>query len=182
MEQTEGLSELVKLAKSGDAESFGEIYNLLIDRVYRFVYFRVRTKEDAEDLSEQIFLKAYEGLNGYQEKGFPFEAWIFRIARNLVIDYYRTRRQIMDINDVGEVKDNGKSPEDCAENSLTKEALLNGIALLPASYQEIIILKFIEERENDEISQILHQPVGHIRVLQNRALKALRRIIDGKRQ
>ncbi len=135
-------------------------------------------KEEAEDLTENIFLKAWEGLNGFQDEGAPFEAWLFRIARNSVIDYYRTQKKYVQLEAITELEDNNLSPLDYTELKLTYEAALRALEKLSDAYKEIIILKFVEEKTNEEVSTILQKPVSHVRVLQNRALKKLRRLLE----
>ena len=174
---SEYLQSLVVTTKAGNVESFGQIYDLLVDRIYRFFYFRVGIKEEAEDLTEQIFLKVYTKINNYQNNGIPFEAWMFKIARNQLIDYYRTKKTLVSLDKVEQVTSKDNDPEAAAENELTKEAIFNALKNLPHTYQEMIILKFIEEKDNKEISKILNKPVSHIRVLQNRSLKALRKVL-----
>lgn len=171
------LKELVERAKAGDAEAFGNIYELLVDRVYRFIFLRTNNKEDAEDLTEQVFIKCWENLKKYQEKGIIFEAYVFKVARNQIIDYYRTKKKHSNIDEALEISDKGLSPEEQTEKNLAKELVLNALNSLPGSYKEIIILKFIEEKDNTEIGQILNKPTDQIRVLQSRALKALRKIL-----
>lgn len=180
MDSTLNLKQLVIQAQNGDTEAFGKIYDFLLDRVYRFIYFRLSSKEEAEDLTENIFLKIWDNLESYRsEQSIPFEAWVFRIARNAVIDYYRTKKQQVSIETAYEVEDsNNPTVEEIVEANLTKEKVLEALKKLPDSYKEIITLKFIEGLENDEISQILEKPVDQVRVLQSRALKALRKVLN----
>lgn len=178
MDTSVNLSELVAKAQNGDIESFGRIYDLLLDRIYRFMYFRVNNEEDAEDLTETVFMKIWEGLKGYKDTGVPFEAWVFRIARNSVTDYYRTRKANISTDEVSEVEDQSDSVEDIVGANLTKEKVLEALKRLLDTYKEIITMKFIEELENEEISQILDKPVDQIRVLQSRAIKALRKVLN----
>ena len=84
-------SKLVALASQGDADAFGDLYELYLEEMYRYVRYRINHKQDAEDLTEQVFLKAWAGLSGYRGE-VPFKAWIYRIARNTVVDHYRTRK------------------------------------------------------------------------------------------
>lgn len=171
------IRELVKKTKSGKTEAFGTLYDIFIDPVYRFVYFRVNSKEEAEDLTETIFMKMFEKIGNYQDKGLPFEAWIFRIARNQVIDYYRTKKHSVQLDESLEIEDTKKSVEEIVEIKLLQKNVLESLKHLPSSYQEVIILKFIEEKDNIEISQILNKPVDQVRVLQSRALKTLKKVL-----
>lgn len=177
MTTKENLKLLVEEAQSGSSESFGKIYDLLVGKIYRFVYFKIGKKEEAEDLTENIFLKAWENLKSFQDEGLPFEAWIYRIARNLIIDNYRTQKKSVQLDAVMELEDNSLSPLDYTELRLNYESALKALEKLSDSYKEIIILKFIEEKTNEEISNILQKPISHIRVLQNRAIKKLREVL-----
>src|SRR5512140_290036 len=89
---------LVELAQAGDGEAFSKLYEAYFDRVYRFVFFRVADERMAEDLASQVFLKAWENLHRYRPRG-PFLAWLYAIARNTVIDTYRTRKQVVSLDE-----------------------------------------------------------------------------------
>src|SRR5512143_3010640 len=93
---------LVDLAKSGNGEPFGQLYEACVDRVYRFIFFRVTDEQVAEDLTAQVFLKAWENLNRYHPRG-PFLAWLYAIARNTVIDNYRTKKQTVSLDDAAPI-------------------------------------------------------------------------------
>ncbi len=174
------IQKLIARACQDDAAAFGEIYDLFLDKVYRFVYFRVGSREDAEDLTEQIFLKVFKNLKNYHWDGVPFAAWLFRIARNHLTDHYRRRRSEVSLTAAVEVADSQPTPEELSQRHMDQEAVTAAMRKLPDSYQEIIILKFIEERENGEISQILQKPVSHVRVLQSRALTKLRQLLNNE--
>ena len=171
------IQQFVTDARNGDKEAFGKLYDTFLDAVYRFVYFRVSSREDAEDITESTFVSVFEHIGEYKEHGIPFEAWLFRIARNKLIDYYRKRKSGIPLETIAEMQDVHDGPEKQTEQALTKEIIMKSIRELPDSYQEIIILKYIEERENEEISILLDKPPAHIRVLQSRALQKLRSIL-----
>ena len=171
------IHQLVGLARTGDADAFGQLYDLFVDAVYRFVYLRVGNRPDAEDLTEQTFMSMFTAIGRYVDDGLPFEAWMYRIARNKVIDHYRTRKTHVPLEEVAEVRDPGDSPEEAADREITKEAVMESVRTLPTSYQEILILKFIEDKTNEEISVVVEKPVAHIRVLQHRAIMALRKVM-----
>lgn len=153
------LSEFIEDVKYGDAEAFGRIYDILVDRIYRFFFFRVGSREDAEDLTEQVFIKVWKNLKNYKDTGVPFEAWVFKIARNKVIDFYRTRKNQVSLNEILGWKDDNLDVEAIIEEKLTKEIVLRALKKIPGTYREIMTLKFIEELENTEISEILGKPV-----------------------
>ncbi len=172
------INTLVHDARNGDTEAFGKLYDTFLDAVYRFVYFRVGTREEAEDITEIAFVSVFEHIGQYKEQGLPFEAWLFRIARNKIIDHYRSRKPRVSLETVMEAPDENGTIEQRVEVALTKEYIMDCIRRLPASYQEIIILKFIEDKTNEEISELLDKPLAHVRVLQSRALQKLRSIVD----
>ncbi len=172
------LNTFVEKACQGDAEAFGKIYDKYLDTIYRFVSFRVGRREDAEDITEQIFINMFGAIKRYTNNGLPFEAWIYRIARNKIIDFYRAQKKHVNLDDVVEIPDKTPTPEDILQSNSSKEEVLRGLEKIPEQYKEIIILKFIEEKTNEEISGILEKPVTHVRVLQHRALQSLRKILD----
>lgn len=170
--------KLIHDARNGDREAFGKLYDTFLDAVYRFVYFRVSSREDAEDITEQTFVSAFEHIGNYKEQGLPFEAWIYKIGRNKIIDYYRSKKKHVSLENAIGIPDGEQNPQRDAENNLTKEYIMTCMQRLPESYQEIIILKFIEEKTNEEVSVLLDKPLAHVRVLQSRALSKLRNLVD----
>ena len=171
------IQTIVEQAKTADADAFGKLYDIFLDTIYRFVSFRVSTREDTEDLTEQIFLHAFTHIRGYEERGIPFEAWLYRIARNKIIDHYRTKHITIPIHDREDLVDERKSPEEITEQSMDFELVRSKMRLLPETYREIISLKYIEDKENTEISEILGKPVDQIRVLQGRAIQKLKQLL-----
>src|SRR5579872_5748020 len=98
-ENSDFLAELVGKAKLGQEEAFGSIYNLYFEKIYRFIYYRVSHKEVAEDLAEDVFLKAFSKISSIKNDD-SFEGWLYQIARNKVIDYYRDKKQLVDLSEV----------------------------------------------------------------------------------
>ncbi len=172
------IKQLVEKAQNGDRRAVGEIYELFLDRIFRFVRFRVSSSEDAEDIAQEVFMKMWRGLGNYRADGAPFEAWLYKIARNSVIDHYRRQKRAISLDEAPQIADGKKSPEEAALAAIGKQEALWALRKLKHSYQEIIILKFIEDRDNREISAIIDKPAEHVRVLQSRALKALRTVIS----
>ncbi|MBI2941691.1 MAG: sigma-70 family RNA polymerase sigma factor [Chloroflexi bacterium] len=170
---------LVQRARTGDAPAFGKLYDLHLDRVYRYIYLRVSHAAEAEDLTEQVFLKAWESIGRYEDRGLPFAAWLFRLAHNLVVDHYRTRRPSVDLN---ETLDHQSDDDPAAEVETRFEAAEVRAALgaLSPEHQQVLILRFIEELSHGEVAAMLAKTEGATRVLQHRALAALARVL--KRQ
>lgn len=163
---------LVKKARTGDAEAFGKLYIQYLDRIYRFTLFRVNNKDDAEDIVEIIFYKAWEKIRSFQGNDIQFKSWLFMIARNTIIDYYRSRRKQVELSD--ELADTGKLPEEEVTLSFFKDDLYQALTTLTAEQREFIILKFIEGLSNKEISLILKKGEDALRALQYRALRQLK--------
>jgi len=94
--------KLVKKARKGQAEAFGLLYNRHLPAIYRFIFLKVNHQQDAEDLTHQVFLQAWQGIKSYRLKGFPFSSWLYRIASNKVVDYYRTKKTYIELEYVSE--------------------------------------------------------------------------------
>ena len=172
---TGGQSEVVRLIKraaGGNFEAFGELYNIYLERIYRYVFYQVRDKMTAEDLTEEVFLKAWKSIDTCRGKEQTFSSWLYRIAHNHVIDNLRSQRKYLsaDMEALAEVS----SPELGEEGKLERQEMLEVISDLPQNQKQVIILKFIEGLGNREIGQIMGKSQGAIRVLQMRALASLR--------
>ncbi len=170
------IKRLVKQTIDGDVEAFGELYSIYLDRIYRYVFYQVHNKVTAEDLTEEIFIKAWRGIGKYRWKGQPFSAWLYRIAHNHVIDYFRTSRQHQPLD--REIPADGDQPQQELETKQTQQSLLRAISSLPQQQKQVIILKFIEDLDNRAIEHIMGKSQGAIRVMQMRALAALRQILN----
>ena len=166
------IERLVERAAGGDFEAFGELYSIYLDRIYRYVFYQVKNKATAEDITEEVFIKAWKAIGSCKGKAQTLSSWLYRIAHNHVIDILRSRRKQLSIEmeTVGEVS----GPELEVEGKLERQELLEVIACLPQNQKQVIILKFIEGLDNHEIGQVMGKSQGAIRVSQMRALAALR--------
>lgn len=171
------LASLIQKAKHGDQSSFSEIYNLYFKKIYRFIYFRVSHKEAAEDLTEDVFIKAYEKIGGLSKEG-SFESWLYQIARNKVIDYYREKKSIVALDEVENSLEYESNIIDMVNLQEQQKFLLKMLKGLGSEQQIVIKLKFIENLENDEIAELLHKSEGAIRVIQHRAIQKLHQLIS----
>jgi RNA polymerase sigma-70 factor (ECF subfamily) len=175
MDET-GLDEraLIEAAKN-DREAFGKLYEQHVEKIYNYVYYRTGNAQDAEDLTARVFFRAIQHISSYEDQGVPFSAWLYRIARNLLANWYRdqSRRQIVSLDAVTQwhLED---SPELAAELTQNRQLLLDAIRRLPADRQELLILKYVEHLTNAEIGQILGRSEGAIKSLYHRTLLALR--------
>jgi RNA polymerase sigma-70 factor (ECF subfamily) len=176
-EITNDVVQLVKKAVDGEVEAFGELYDIYLSRIYRYVFYQVKVKMLAEDLTEDIFLKAWKAIGKYRGDGPSFQTWLYRIANNHIVDYFRANREIAQLDP--EISINSYSfqdtgdPKDIAETNIMHKKILEQLSYLPFNQRQIIILKFIEGLENREIEQITGKKQGAIRILQMRALNTL---------
>jgi RNA polymerase sigma-70 factor, ECF subfamily len=179
----DSLSLLLAKAKKGDQVAFGEIYNLYFKKIYRFIFFRVGHKEIAEDLAEEVFLKAFTKISSVQENK-AFEGWLYQIARNLVIDYYRQKKLIVALEDIENTLEYETNVIDVVNLESQQKVFLKFIKELSSEQQTVIKLKFFEDLENSEIAQILEKNEGAIRVIQHRAISKLQELIkkSGKQE
>lgn len=174
------ITRLVEETAGGDFEAFGELYSVYLDRIYRYVFYQVKDKMTAEDLTEDIFVKAWQAIGSYKGKGKSFSAWLYRIARNRVIDYLRSRRQYVSLDT--EVLANVANCEQEVERHLMQQEVLELVSCLPAQQKQVIILKFIEGLDNREIEEITGKSQGAIRVMQMRALAMLRQRLSREKE
>jgi len=175
----EKLIELVKAAKQGDKRAFGYLYNNYIAPIFRFVYFRIKNYEEAEDLTQNIFLKAWNALPEYKQKKNPFSSWLYTIARNAVIDYWRKKKE-WNISDLAKetIKDEEKPIDDLLDDDEDFGLVKEAIGLLTEDQQEVIILRFIEGLSSKEISKIIGKSEEAVRQLQSRGIKTLREYLN----
>jgi RNA polymerase sigma-70 factor, ECF subfamily len=172
-------SELIKQASAGNSEAFSELYSRYVERIYNYVYYRTSNANDAEDLTARVFHRAYNHIKNYKEKGYPFSAWLYRIAHNLVANWYRDnkRKQEIPLDDSLPLVSNKNLPEKSIIKMEEQEALMTAIKQLPLERQELLVLKFIEPLTNAEIAMIMGRSEGAIKSLYHRTLNSLRDIM-----
>jgi RNA polymerase sigma-70 factor (ECF subfamily) len=172
------IEELVIKSQQGDAEAFAQIYDVFVTPIYRYIFYKVK-KEDVEDLVETLFLKAWENIGKYKkQKKTSFKSWIFRIAHNLVVDHYRLTREHASLDPRISDTKRESDPVQQAKLKLDNERLKAAIDKLKPNYQQIVLLKFINELSNEEIAKVLKKSEGSVRILQFRALKALKVVLQ----
>lgn len=167
--------ELVQLAKS-NKDAFGEIYERYLTKIYNYIYYRTGNQQDAEDLTAKVFYRALSHIENYVDKGVPFQAWLYRIAHNLVANFHRDkgRRKIIPLDDYVAHTLKSDAPDKQAEVSEQTGHLMEAIQRLPADRQQLIMLKFIEQKSNAEIGEIMERTEGAIKSLYHRTLLSLR--------
>lgn len=184
-ETDDELREMVERARGGDAEAFGCIYDRFADDVFRFASFRLGNTHDAEDVTEQTFMRAFQAIGRYRVRDVPFAAWLFRIARNLVTDHYRRRGRtaIVDIEEVGHVLTVERSTHDEVAVRLDASALHHAIGELTDAQRNVVLMKFFGGLSNAEVAAALGKNEGSVKSLQHRALATLARLLaeEGER-
>ncbi len=167
--------ELVKLAK-GDKDAFGELYERYLPKMYNYIYYRTSNQHDAEDLTSRVFFRAMSHIGNYVDKGVPFQAWLYRIAHNLVANWHRdqARRKIIALDDYVAHSLKSESPDGLAEELEEQEQLMAAIRRLPEDRQQLLLLKFIDQLSNAEIGEIMSRTEGAVKSLYHRTLLALR--------
>lgn len=169
------LDRLVDEAKAGDAEAFAAIFDRFHEPVYRFIASRIHRPADAEDLTQLVFVKVLEALPRYETRGVPFGGWLFRLARNVLIDYVRTRHETSDLEMILERPDVGRGPDEWAMARQDIEAVGAALAALTDEQRETIALRFFAGLSAKEVAVAMGKQEGTVRGLQFRAIAALRR-------
>jgi len=171
-------ARLVQQAIAGDREAFGDLYELHLDSIYRYIFYRLNDEREAEDLTETVFLKAWEALNRYRPSEIPFAAWLYRIAHNLLVDRHRTHKRLDSLDE--HYSDPQTDPETRALHNVDAAVIVQALTQLDPSHQQVLTLRFINGHSHAETAQIMERSETNVRVLQHRALAALRRLAAGK--
>ena len=167
--------QLVALAKE-DRAAFGELYQRYLPKIYSYVYYRTGNVHDAEDLTAKVFFRALSHISNYVERGVPFQAWLYRIAHNLVANWHRDqgRRKIIALDEYVAHSLTSDAPDRLAEEQEERNQLLEAVRRLPEDRQQLLLLKFVEQMSNAEIGVIMGRTEGAIKSLYHRTLLALR--------
>jgi len=165
---------LVEQAQRGEREALEELYLLHFDRIYSYLHLSLGNRHDAEDLTTQTFLKMLESIGRFRWQSAPFSAWLFRIAHNLAMDHFRSRRRVRTEEDVPELPGaEESSAEDQALDSLGDAGMLELMERLSAEQRQVLTLKFLFGFANAEVADILDKTEGAVKSLQHRALASL---------
>ena len=165
-------------------EAFEALYTKYLRKVYTYVYYRVGNAEDAEDITESVFLHALVHLDRYQDRGVPFSAWLLRIAHNLVANWHRSasRKRPVSLEAAEGLHDQGLSPEEAVERAEEIRRLREALASLPEERQQVLILRYAEGMRHREIGQVMGKSAGAVKVLVHRSLVSLHRRLSEKEE
>lgn len=170
--------KLIKQAQKGHSDSFGILYDRYHQQIYRFVLLKTSHKQEAEDLTHEIFLSAWQNINRFSYQGHPFSSWLYQIARYRIIDYYRTKKENSTIDDLPEDRFEVNLALDNQLDQITNlKNIKSAIRQLNEDQQNVLILRFIEDLSPAEIAQTLNKSESAVRVTQHRAIQKLKEIL-----
>ncbi|WP_231998690.1 sigma-70 family RNA polymerase sigma factor [Nocardioides baekrokdamisoli] len=169
------ITALVELARGGDAEAFGQLYDHYQPSIYRFLFYRTRSRPLAEDLTSETFFRALRSLSSFTWQGRDFGAWLTTIARNLAADHFKAARTRLELttDDMGFHEGDVDGPETDVLRSLTTEALFIALADLPQDQRDCVIMRFLQSLSIAETAEVLGRSEGAVKQLQLRAVRNL---------
>ncbi len=165
---------LIERARRRDRDAFGALYDRHVEAVYRYLYYRMGSSAECEDLTEQVFLKAWEAIDRYEWRGRPFLAWLYRVAHNTLVDYRRAERPAVSLDDTILER---PALDDVLEQALTADELAAALRQLTPEQAQVVTLRFFAGWSNAEIAREMDRQEPAVRALQLRGLMALRRIL-----
>ena len=170
---------LVRQAQQRDPEAFGRLYEAYFDKIYRYVAFKIGNETEAEDMTQQVFLKVLRSISSFRWRGISFAAWLFRIAHNQVVDYLRkkAKRVTVPIDNLPVIASDD-NPQLMAERRLDIEQLVSATGQLTEAQREVISLRFAGELSVAEVAEIIGKSQGAVKALQHSAIVALRRVLS----
>ena len=158
--------------------TLSSLYDEYFDKIARYAYVRIGHRADAEDIAGEVFLKALQSLKSYKERGVPMQAWLFKIAHNLVIDYFRKRQKQKTVS-IDEVEiEGGVNPAMVAERNMEIEQMKKGMEQLTREQREVLMLRFFGGLSSREAGQVLHKSDGAVREMQRAAIEKLRNLLS----
>ncbi len=177
----DGEAQLIQSAIRGKASAFGSLYDHYQPQIYRFVLLKVSRREDAEDLTHQVFFHAFQNIERYENLGFPFSSWLYRIARNQTIDFYRTRKKDVGLDDIDQdLAAHFENHEDRVDQNIKLGTVMAAIGTLKPEYQDVVIMRFIEDLPIRDVAHALEKSEGAVKLIQHRAIGELKKILSTK--
>ena len=173
------INYLVKQAKAGEQAAFSELYDHFVQKIFRYVRLKIQNRQEAEDILQELFVKAYKGLEALKLEDLNFSAWLYRIANNTVNDHFRKKYRTPEIFSIDESFDHpsGYSLEKEIVDRSDMEIAQLGLRQLPPLYKQVLELRFIQDFSLDEIARVIGKSNLSVRLIQFRALKKLQVIL-----
>jgi RNA polymerase sigma-70 factor (ECF subfamily) len=181
------IKKLVAAASAGESIAFERLYNLYAETIYRYCAFRVAAPTEAEDLTAEVFLRAWQAIGQFKVSNAPFLAWLYRIAHNLIINHKQQKSNLKEAADASfedyflesvQAEDLESNPLDRSLRQVESDTLKLAFSRLSVEYQQVLYLRFIEELSHAQIASIIGKNEGTVRGIQYRALQALGKLID----
>lgn len=177
-------NDLVKRAKQADSEAFGQLYDRFAQRIFKYIRLKIQNQPEAEDVLQDVFVKAYRGLASLNLQDLNFSAWLYKVAGNTINDYFRKKyrtheSEIIAIDESFDIP-SGVSLQHEVEINSEIEMVRQAFDSLPPLYKQVLELRFLQEFDLDEIAKILNKTNLSVRLLQFRALKKVKIILNEK--
>ena len=164
--------QLVERAARRDPKAFGTLYELYFDKIYNYLYFKTMHRNEAEDLTALVFMKAWEAIGNFEWQGYPFSTWLYRIAHNQLVDHYRTRREVLPI-EAAENRECGDDPFEAVERMSLLAQVRGALKNLTHEQQKVVTMRYFEGYSICEIAKKMNKAPDAVRAMQHRALRAL---------
>jgi len=176
--QVQDEKSLVQRAKQQDQEAFAQLYEAYFDKIYRYIVIRIGNKTEAEDLTQQVFLKALKSISSFRWQGVPFSAWLYRIAHNQVVDYLRKNKKRVTVQLDESLVSHEDDPQSTAERKLDIEQLVAATKQLTEAQREVISLRFAGELPVAEVAKVVGRSEGAVKALQHSGIVSLRKALS----
>lgn len=174
-------AELVSRIQGGDSEAFGVLYERYVDQIFRYIRSRVSDERDAEDLTEAVFLKGYEAVEEYEDRGHPYSSFLYQVARNVLVDHYRQAGEVSSLEDADPLVADGPGMEDRLVDEEQYKRIERAMSMLSEDYQEVIRLRVLLALPTSVAASWLDRSEGATRVLLYRALNSLKEELENER-
>ena len=170
---------LVRRSQQQDKEAFAELYEAYFDKIFRYIVFKIGDRTEAEDMTQQVFLKALKSISTYKHTEVPFSAWLYRIAHNQMVDHFRksSRQQSTELTEAITPDDPDENPQLQTELKVDIEYMVKATRQLTKAQQEVIALRFSSDLPVAEVARLMGKSEGAVKALQHSAVVALRKIM-----
>jgi RNA polymerase sigma-70 factor (ECF subfamily) len=173
--------EVARRAAQRDTSAFAQLYDEHLNTIYRYVFYRVGNGVLAEELTAEVFSKAWERIDRFQWRNLPFQNWLITIARNVVVDHWRSLRRVASpIDDLRDAASDEAAPDEQVSRDMEVEALRKALLRLPDDQRDVLILRFIEGMPHAEVAAVLGKSIVAVRQIQSRALRSLQKLLIGQ--
>ena len=173
-------TDIIQRAQNGESKAVGELYMQYHEQIFRYVWSKVGDAHLAEDLTGEVFMRMVSRISTYRPTGVPFQAWLYRIARNLIIDHIRkaSSSASVPLENTMLIQEPGVGPSALVEQKLTLEKLQNALGQIDHDQAEVIRLRFLVGLQVNEVAERLQKTVAAVKALQHRGLAALRLVMQ----